>query len=385
MLGPGLHANGIIAIFGLPKRALKMRQVPPEQLTMQCIKDNNMNHSKVALSRTFALSVLVAAMLAAPASADAPADINALLQAGRLAEALSKADAFLGERPRDAQMRFLKGLILTEQNKRAEAISLFTKLTEDYPELPEPYNNLAVLYASGGQYDHARAALEIAVRNNPSYTTAYENLGDVYARLASQTYNKVLQLEPGNANAKLKYSLIRSVTNNTGSRTQPPTIPPVPATAVPVASTPSAKAEPERPRSEASSKVTATPEAKPTARSQSEVPADRGLVLATVNEWARAWSTRDATRYLSFYSDDFRTPGGQSRAKWEAQRRARIDGKENIDIKIESPEVSLRGTGAQVSFRQIYVSNALSSTDRKTLVMTKQGEKWKITQERVSK
>ena len=79
----------------------------------------------------------------------------------------------------------MKGLILTEQGKPADAIKIFTGLTEDYPELPEPYNNLAVLYASQGQYDKARTALEMSIRTHPSYATAHENLGDIYAKMAS--------------------------------------------------------------------------------------------------------------------------------------------------------------------------------------------------------
>ena len=96
-------------------------------------------------------------------------------------------------------MRFLKGVMLAESQRTAEAIVVFTLLNEDYPELAEPYNNLAVLYASQAQYEKARAALEAAMRGNPGYATAYENIGDVYARLAAQAYASALQLEQANA------------------------------------------------------------------------------------------------------------------------------------------------------------------------------------------
>ena len=86
----------------------------------------------------------------------------------------------------------------------AQAIATFTKLTEDFPELPEPYNDLAVLHAAQGDYDKARAALEMAIRTNPGYATAHENLGDIYARLASQAYCKALQLEVANATVKVQ-------------------------------------------------------------------------------------------------------------------------------------------------------------------------------------
>ena len=71
----------------------------------------------------------------------------------------------------------------------------FTQLTEEYPELPEPYNTLAVIYARQGQLEQARHALNQAVRNNPAYAVAYENLGDVYLRLAHEAYTQSSKLQ----------------------------------------------------------------------------------------------------------------------------------------------------------------------------------------------
>jgi tetratricopeptide (TPR) repeat protein len=158
----------------------------------------------------------------APVRADDLAEISKSIRAGQFNEALGKADAALAQRPRDPQMRFLKGLILTEQNKSIEAILIFTKLTEDFPELPEPYNNLAVLYASAGQYDKARTALEAAIRTNPTYATAHENLGDVYAKLASQAYDKALQLDSSNTSAKSKLTMVRTMVSAGASQPLPP-------------------------------------------------------------------------------------------------------------------------------------------------------------------
>jgi len=136
----------------------------------------------IALRLLCAAAVLSATVV----HADDYADVNVLVRAGKLAEALTKADQYLAGKPRDPQMRFIKGVIQTEAGKPADAINTFTQITQDYPELPEPYNNLAVLYAGQSQFDKARAALEMAIRTNPSYATAHENLGDVYAKLASQ-------------------------------------------------------------------------------------------------------------------------------------------------------------------------------------------------------
>ena len=113
--------------------------------------------------RLLALSVAVSAALGVTvvmAQTDDYAEVNRLMRAGQLSEALSKVDQYLTSKPRDPQMRFLKGVIQTEGGKHSDAIATFSKLTEEFPELPEPYNNLAVLYAGQSQFDKARAALE---------------------------------------------------------------------------------------------------------------------------------------------------------------------------------------------------------------------------------
>src|SRR5882757_9021345 len=81
----------------------------------------------------------------AGAQSDDYTEAGKLFRSGQQAQAPERVDNFLKANPKDARGRFLKGLILTEQSKQAEAIKIFTGLTEDYPELPEPYNNLAVL------------------------------------------------------------------------------------------------------------------------------------------------------------------------------------------------------------------------------------------------
>jgi tetratricopeptide (TPR) repeat protein len=137
--------------------------------------------------------------------------VTTLVAGKQFKEALIKADHYLEGKPKDPQMRFIKGVILTETGQSADAINLFTTLTQDYPELPEPYNNLAVLYAADNQFEQARSALEMAIRTNPSYATAHENLGDVYVKLASQSYSKALQLEPYKTTAQTKLALIRTL------------------------------------------------------------------------------------------------------------------------------------------------------------------------------
>jgi len=155
----------------------------------------------------------MAALLALPlaAAADEYSEVNRLVQAKQYAQALARADRYLAAKPRDPQMRFLRGVIQAESGRRDDAIATYTQLTQEYPELPEPYNNLAVLYAQQNEYDKARQALEGAVRANPQYAVAHENLGDVYAKLAGIAYAKAQQIDSTNTTAPAKLALVRQL------------------------------------------------------------------------------------------------------------------------------------------------------------------------------
>ncbi|MGH8634038.1 MAG: nuclear transport factor 2 family protein, partial [Burkholderiales bacterium] len=107
-------------------------------------------------------------------------------------------------------------------------------------------------------------------------------------------------------------------------------------------------------------------------------------VLSAVSQWAKAWSENDVPGYLAYYATDFKTPSGESRASWEAQRKARIAKPRKIQVDVDSPKVVFSDSGrVTVTFRQHYRSDALSVTSTKTLVMVKAGDKWLIQQERV--
>jgi tetratricopeptide (TPR) repeat protein len=145
-------------------------------------------------------------------------EVQKLLTSGQPQRALSRADDHLAKHPRDAQMRFVRGVILTELKDPAAARSVFQQLTEDFPELPEPYNNLAVLYAADGQLDRARAALEMALLARPDYAMAHENLGDVYLQMAADAYQRAAALQPGNRALTAKLSLSRELVSKTRGR-----------------------------------------------------------------------------------------------------------------------------------------------------------------------
>jgi Flp pilus assembly protein TadD len=137
--------------------------------------------------------------------------VHKLMAAGLMKSALARADAHLAKNPRDAQMRFVRGVILSELKDSAAAREVFERLTEDFPELPEPYNNLAVIHASQGQLDRARTLLETALSVRPDYATAQENLGDIYLQMSADAYQRAAKLQPANRTLSNKLTLTREL------------------------------------------------------------------------------------------------------------------------------------------------------------------------------
>ena len=329
-----------------------------------------------------ALAALCTALLAASSAAfaDDVQDASKLLKSGQHQQALERVNKVLAAKPKDAQARFLKGLIFAEQGNTKDATDVFLALTKDYPELPEPYNNLAVIYASQGQYDKARGALEQSIRTHPSYATAYENLGDVYAKLASQAYDKALQIDSANPGAKNKLALVRDLVGG-AAPPKPVAVATAPAPSSTAPTTPVAPKEPAKaPVVLAAAEPAKTPAEKPAAPK-----AGNAEILETVNAWAKAWSARDVDAYLAFYAQDFKTPGGEPRANWEKSRRQRISAPKSIVVTVDAPKVSVPAAGqASVTFRQGYRSDVIKSTNTtKTLLLARSEGRWLIQQERV--
>jgi len=379
-----------------------------------------MKQARTLVILSLCLATLSISLLGTSARADEYSEVSALVRTGKLPEALGKADQYLQSQPRDPQMRFIKGVIQRDSGKTADAIATFTKLTEDFPELPEPYNNLAVLYAGQSQFDKARASLEMAIRTNPSYATAHENLGDIYAKLASQAYNKALQLDNSNQAAVApKLALIREIFSTPAKSQRPTAAPATPvAPAVPVTpSQPVATAPVPKPPAAAATTGATAPITSPAVTSPSPTatlkptsptsttpvpgaitsvaastandphgkPTDgaESAVEAAVASWAKAWSARDVKGYLAAYGKDFDPPGTVSRQTWAEERQQRIASKTNINVKIDKLAVTVNGNHAIAKFLQDYKAGGLAVSSHKVLDFNKVGDRWMIVKETV--
>lgn len=339
---------------------------------------------------------LAVGLLSTAAYADDLKDVLQMVQDQRYPAALDKVDAYLVIHPQDARAQFIKGVILTRQDKRPEAIGIFSELTKKHPELPEPYNNLAVLYADQGQYEKARQALEMAMKTHPSYSVAYENLGGVYAKMASDAYDKALQVERGTSHPLPRLAMLDDVVPNPAAgfiKTLPAAklasatpIAPVPPLAAPIKPADKPADKPAQTKSAPPPAVAAI--AKPAPSKPVVVPATENAskkVLDAVDHWAAAWSAKDVKAYLACYADNFKTPGGESRADWAKGRRERISKPASIKVQVLNPKVTIKDDHATVLFKQSYRAGEVTKRTSKTLYLRQVAGKWLIEREEAGK
>ncbi|MGQ0697181.1 MAG: tetratricopeptide repeat protein [Panacagrimonas sp.] len=300
------------------------------------------------------------------AAAEPVEEAQDLIEQGQFDEALRLIDRQLKDAPQDAEARFLRGLVLTRLSRTEEAVKVFADITRDYPQLPEPYNNLAVLYAQRGDYEKARDALEAALATHPSYATAHENLGDIYAALAGAAYGRALQLDQGNQDVRNKLAFINKLNNKESA---PPAF---------VAATPGPAAVAAAPAPvETPAPAPAPVEAAADTVDESTTTAVKAALVA----WTGAWSKKDVDGYLAAYASDYRPEGGVQRSTWEAQRRDRILRPARIKVEAVKPQMVSLGDGrVRVNFRQEYESDSFSDQVSKVVEMRDEGG-WKIVRE----
>ncbi|HEX4871173.1 MAG TPA: tetratricopeptide repeat protein [Nevskiaceae bacterium] len=330
------------------------------------------------LSAAFAALLLSSPLTLAATAAE---EAQALIDQGDLNGALKRLDRQLSSSPQDAESRFLRGLVLVKLNRSADAVKAFSELTRDYPQLPEPYNNLAVLYAQQGDYEKARDALEAALATHPSYATAHENLGDIYTALAGAAYNRALILDQNNSLVRRKLDLIGSLGTASSGAAPAPTVAAVTAPA-PVAVAPAPTAAPAPAPVAASTRLPEPPPAPAAPAGGGVDEATAEAISAALFAWAQAWSAQNLEAYFATYAPAFTPEGGLTRNAWEIQRRDRISRPKKIAVRATNPQiVRMGGDRVRVSFLQEYESDSFSDQVNKVLELERSGGAWLIQRE----
>jgi tetratricopeptide (TPR) repeat protein len=265
----------------------------------------------------------------------------------REAPALPKADDAPSKAPwftDTSAATFKKALALMDAGKWEEAATLLQALTAERPDLAPPWNNLGVIRARQGRKEEALDMFNIAVRINPNYATAQENLGDLHADMARRAYDRALppssEKSSASRNLRTKRDALSSLFSNALLHTPSP---------------------------------------------DSQKPDEAG-VRSALMQWAAHWSNREVDAYLSAYADDFATPGGMARPAWEKSRRKRIAAVSGyLDITLDAFKITLDGENAQARFRQTYTTTQSKAISKKQLSLAYRSGRWLITREQSSR
>ncbi len=153
-----------------------------------------------------------------PSATDITNRIEGLLKAGRFELALKEieqrlaAEAGRATPGTDVQLLFLQAYAFAALGRLPEAEAIYRQMTIRYPELAEPWNNLAAIYVQRGDLEQARAALEMAIMIHPGYKAALSNLGDVQLMIAQQAYQRAAEGQgTAPADLALKINAIRQI------------------------------------------------------------------------------------------------------------------------------------------------------------------------------
>ncbi len=286
--------------------------------------------------------------------------------------------------------RFNEAARLADAGDTGQAIRLFSEIAQAYPHLPEPLNNLAVLYAREGRVEEAKQALEQAINTNQSYATVYENLSTVYLEMARDSYVKALQLgeRPEAPQLQMLADLGNLAPASAPATTAVAAAKPQPAGIEPVKV---ASVEEQIPDATRVDKPAPAQEAPPAAVEPSATPVKPAMdplqaAVESLNGWAAAWSAQDVDAYLGFYSSDFRPSGKPSRARWEAQRRTRLKRPKWIKVRLSDIKLRPRDDGTlTATFVQEYRSNTYKDRVKKSITLIGEDDRWLIKAERTLK
>lgn len=376
-------------------------------------------------SRRNAWLALVLMMSGAARAAEPLALVATELASGNYAAALRTLDGLPRTVAATVDARFLRGTALMGSGRLDEAAILFEALVVEKPQLPEAYNNLAVVYVRQGRLDEAKQVLERALATDPRYATVYENLSAIYVEMARSSYAKALRMDPAAQGPRLAVltalpvqpepvsvpvskpeltppplvvaaaepqrsvqapepvpapAVIESVSPQKAAPVEPVPVPVPAAVPVPDEPAPTPAVETAEPPLAV---ATLTAEPAPVAESAvAGVPEHLRLaVLNAVAGWARAWSEQNPDKYLAYYAADY-APEDMTRSAWEDERRSRLTRPAWIKVTLEEQEVVVEAEDAVVvTLKQRYLASNYRDTSLKRLTLALRDGNWVITSE----
>lgn len=281
----------------------------------------------------------------------------------------------------DVHAQFANARHLWQTGKLKQAAALYESLIERSPNLPDPYNNLAVIYAAQGDYKKAQQILEKGLNTHAGYAAIYENLTAIYVEMARDSYGKALQFSDKSAHQlKLRALAELSIKPVQIAKVEPPAN----ETSTTLAAAPASVATVITPI-EKPPVLSATASVKPLPTAVA-IPASQAIDKTEISEvlqsWAAAWSAQSPEKYLAFYDKSYHPPG-LSRRKWIARRIDRIKRPQWIRVALSDFTIhSIADKRVRVEVQQRYQSNSYSDNSRKEFILIQTEQGWRIVGER---
>jgi len=304
------------------------------------------------LNTIFACSLFMSA-----ANAESAEVVNTLLNLGEYEAALGEVEKVLADKPGNERVKLQKGFILIKLRKLDEAEAFYNSLVKEQPANPEPMNNLGVIYQLKREYKRAIEQLNATIAKFPEFGRAYENLGDTYIQMASDSYaagrervdNDPMLISKADLGLRF-YGLARANQENAVKRYQ-----------------------------EAGDGGGSAAD-DDNASDNPRLAGTEQEVADFLRSWVVAWSGQDLDSYFGHYGEDFAPSGGLN--AWQDRKRRVINAAKFINIRVESIEVlNQEPDQLTIRFNQNYESNTYQSESLKTLVLKLYGNEWKIIDE----
>jgi len=312
--------------------------------------------------------IILCCLLVSPAVFAADS-MQQLIVQQQYAKAIHSGEQTLRQSPNDSNTRFLTAYAYQMSGKTDRAIKMYEDLIRDEPQLPEPRNNLAMIFLEKGDYDRASQLLVSAINTRINYAIAYDNLSQVYKGIASEAYRRAISQtsEPAKYTHDIELTAITRLDNSSaGSQTQIASLP----TSKPVLPKATVKEDP-------------VIEVASTTPSLVNVANLDTLMIEKVMNWANAWSSKDFDTYTGSYTPDYRDKFN-THAQWAKHRRGRILRPGDIKVDVSGFSVKQRSSNkVTVDFTQAFSSPSYRDRVVKRLDFERVGNQWKISKERV--
>jgi len=290
------------------------------------------------------LALLTTAVASAATSVK---QVQQLLEQQKYVDAANAGEQLLLQSPEHARTRFLTAYAYQMSAQTDKAVMLYQDLIKDNPDLPEPRNNLAMIFLAQGDYDRASQLLVGALNTSPSYATAFDNLSQIYKGIASEAYRRAVS-ESGEP-AKYTHKIELTALTNLEAADQEPIVEEIPddqKTLINFAN-------------------------------------QETLLIEQIREWATAWSGKDFAAYTGFYAPEYRAKF-ESHGQWVEYRRKRIARPGAIKVEVSDIQIKWRSENrAIIDFKQAYDSVRYRDRVVKRLGFSRVGSQWKITEEQV--